>query len=94
LLLTKITKIQIIRLKLTSWNITANFPIAMKLIFISGQSLPSWSRRAKALLSPCLREYLSVKLDDATFPAPIYASLVAVEGTQEFTLIWSRRNAD
>jgi uncharacterized protein (DUF736 family) len=40
------------------------------------------------------REYLSVKLDDPSFPAPIYASLVAVEGTQDFTLIWSRRNAD
>ena len=26
------------------------------------------------------REYLSVKLDDPSFPAPIFASLVAVEG--------------
>jgi uncharacterized protein (DUF736 family) len=40
------------------------------------------------------REYLSVKLDDPSFPAPIYASLVAVEGTQDLTLIWSRRNSD
>ena len=40
------------------------------------------------------REYLSVKLDDPSFPAPIYASLVVVEGTQDFTLIWSRRNTD
>ena len=40
------------------------------------------------------REYLSVKLDDPSFPAPIYASLVAVEGSEEFSLIWSRRTAD
>ncbi|MCS3892260.1 uncharacterized protein (DUF736 family) [Bradyrhizobium japonicum USDA 38] len=40
------------------------------------------------------REYLSVKLDDPSFPAPIYASLVKVEGDDGFTLIWSRRSAD
>ena len=40
------------------------------------------------------REYLSVKLDDPTFPAPIFASLVAVEGGDSYALIWSRRSAD
>jgi uncharacterized protein (DUF736 family) len=40
------------------------------------------------------REYVSVKLDDPSFPAPIYASLVKVEGDESFTLIWSRRNGD
>ncbi|WP_316174391.1 DUF736 domain-containing protein [Bradyrhizobium sp. SZCCHNRI1073] len=40
------------------------------------------------------REYLSVKLDDPSFPAPIYASLVKVEGDDGFTLIWSRRSGD
>jgi len=40
------------------------------------------------------REYVSVKLDDPSFAAPIYASLVAVEGSEEFSLIWSRRQAD
>ncbi|NLS67861.1 DUF736 domain-containing protein [Bradyrhizobium brasilense] len=40
------------------------------------------------------REYLSVKLDDPSFPAPIYASLVKVEGDEGFTLIWSRRSGD
>ena len=40
------------------------------------------------------REYLSVKLDDPSFPAPIYASLVKGEGDDGFTLIWSRRNGD
>jgi uncharacterized protein (DUF736 family) len=38
------------------------------------------------------REYLSVKLDDPSFPAPIYASLV--EADDDFSLIWSRRNGD
>ena len=40
------------------------------------------------------REYLSVKLDDPSFPAPIYASLVKGEGDDSFTLILSRRNGD
>ncbi|MGA7805123.1 DUF736 domain-containing protein [Bradyrhizobium sp.] len=40
------------------------------------------------------REYLSVKLDDPSFPAPIFASLVKVDGGEGFTLIWSRRNGN
>jgi len=40
------------------------------------------------------REYLSVKLDDPSFPAPIYASLVEDEGGEAHNLIWSRRSAD
>lgn len=40
------------------------------------------------------REYLSVKLDDPSFPAPIFASLVEAEGEEGFTLIWSRRSGD
>ena len=39
-------------------------------------------------------DYLSVKLDDPSFPAPIYASLVATDTEGEFALIWSRRAAD
>lgn len=39
------------------------------------------------------REYLSVKLDDPSFVAPIYASLVEVE--DGMSLIWARsRSAD
>ena len=34
------------------------------------------------------REYLSVKLDDPSFPAPIYANLVAVD--DGYALVWSR----
>ena len=34
------------------------------------------------------RDYLAVKLDDPSFPAPIYASLVDAE--DGYSLIWSR----
>jgi uncharacterized protein (DUF736 family) len=37
-------------------------------------------------------DYLSVKLDDPSFPAPIYSSLVEGDG-KELPLIWSRRRA-
>ena len=40
------------------------------------------------------RDYLSVKLDDPSFPAPIYATLVEVEGEEGLSLIWSRPNRD
>lgn len=45
----------------------------------------------KAVLTggnPCL----SVKLDDPSFVAPIYASLVETD-TEDLALIWSRRRA-
>jgi uncharacterized protein (DUF736 family) len=39
------------------------------------------------------RDYLSVKLDDPSFPGPIYASLV--DADDGYSLIWSRsRQAD
>ena len=43
------------------------------------------------------RNYLSVKLDDPSFTAPIYANLFDEEGGESYTLIWSRgrkANAD
>jgi uncharacterized protein (DUF736 family) len=40
------------------------------------------------------REYLSVKLDDPSFPAPIYASLVEAEDGEGHSLFWTRRNGD
>lgn len=43
-----------------------------------------WKRTAKETG----REYYSMKLDDPSFPSPIYASLVAVE--DGYALIWSR----
>ena len=63
-----------------------------------GSRLPHFRRRNrlcaawKKTVRDTDREYLSVKLDDPSFPAPIYASLVKVEGEQDFTLIWSRRS--
>jgi uncharacterized protein (DUF736 family) len=35
------------------------------------------------------REYISVKLDDPTFAAPIYANLVEIDGKHQ--LLWSRQ---
>jgi len=40
------------------------------------------------------RDYLSVELDDPSFPAPIYAALAEVEGEDGLQLIWSRPNRD
>jgi uncharacterized protein (DUF736 family) len=36
------------------------------------------------------REYLSVKLDDPSFTAPIFANLFDDEDGKSFNLIWSR----
>jgi uncharacterized protein (DUF736 family) len=38
------------------------------------------------------RDYLLVKLDDPSFPAPIFANLIAVDGEEDYQLIWSRPN--
>jgi len=38
--------------------------------------------------------YLSVKLDDLSFRAPIYATLAEVEAEDGLQLIWSRSNQD
>ena len=38
------------------------------------------------------RDYLSVTLDDPSFPAPIYANLVDAE--EGYSLIWSRRRRE
>jgi uncharacterized protein (DUF736 family) len=40
------------------------------------------------------REYLSVKLDDPSFPAPIYATLIESDEPGTYSLIWSRRQGD
>lgn len=36
------------------------------------------------------RDYLSVKLDDPSLPAPIYATLVETDTAGQYHLIWSR----
>ena len=45
----------------------------------------AWSKRSTEG-----RDYLSVKLDDPSFNAPIYANLFDDEDGEAFTLIWSR----
>ena len=49
----------------------------------------AWRRRSEQD-----RDYLSVKLDDPSFAAPIYATLTEVEGEYGYQLIWSRPNRD
>ena len=50
----------------------------------------AWQKTAKE----SERDYLSVKLDDPSFPAPIYATLIEVDGQDGLQLIWSRPNRD
>ena len=50
----------------------------------------AWQKRS----NESERDYLSVKLDDPSFPAPIYATLTEVEGEDAYQLIWSRPNRD
>ena len=45
----------------------------------------AWSKRSAEQ-----RDYLSVKLDDPSFNAPIYANLFDDEEGDGYTLIWSR----
>ena len=45
----------------------------------------AWSKRSAEG-----RDYLSVKLDDPSFNAPIYANLFDDEDGEGYTLIWSR----
>jgi uncharacterized protein (DUF736 family) len=47
----------------------------------------AWSKRSNEG-----RDYLSVKIDDPSLPAPIYANLFEDEGGETFSLIWSRPN--
>ena len=45
----------------------------------------AWLKTSKEL-----REYLSIKLDDPSFAAPIFASLFADEDGKTHNLIWTR----
>ena len=45
----------------------------------------AWSKRSQGD-----RDYLSLKLDDPSFNAPIYASLVEDEGGETHSLVWNR----
>jgi uncharacterized protein (DUF736 family) len=45
----------------------------------------AWSKRSEEG-----RDYLSLKLDDPSFNAPVYASLFHDQDGEGYTLIWSR----
>ena len=45
----------------------------------------AWSKRSEEG-----HDYLSLKLDDPSFNAPIYANLFDDEGSEGYTLLWSR----
>src|SRR4051812_29339188 len=45
----------------------------------------AWSKRSEEG-----RDYFSLKLDDPSFNAPIYANLFDDEGGEGYTLLWSR----
>ena len=47
----------------------------------------AWSKRSNEG-----RDYLSLKLDDPSFTAPIYANLFDDEDGEGYSLIWSRPN--
>lgn len=49
----------------------------------------AWNKKSKDG-----RDYVSVKLDDPSFPTPIFASLVKAEEGENHNLIWSRRDTD
>lgn len=50
-----------------------------------GEVGAAWQR-----VSAAERDYLSCKVDDPTFPAPIYASLVLSDDGETHVLIWTR----
>ena len=45
---------------------------------------------ARKKLSEAGKDYLSMRLDDPSFPAPIFCRLVRFEGEEGHRLIWSR----
>jgi uncharacterized protein (DUF736 family) len=49
----------------------------------------AWSKRSEEG-----RDYLSLKLDDPSFNAPIYANLFDDEAGEGYTLLWSRPRKD
>lgn len=60
-------------------------------VYVAGvEAGAGWKRSAK----DTRRAFISVKLDDPAFPAPLYASLVEAEDGRSFNLLWSRRNGD
>ena len=70
--------------RIVAESTTANDKAPSHRVFVGRAEIgAAWSKRSNEG-----RDYLSVKLDDPSFTAPIYANLV--EDGEAFTLIWSR----
>src|SRR5262249_44835381 len=55
-------------------------------VYVGGAEIgAAWSKRSEEG-----RDYLSLKLDDPSFNAPIYANLFGDEDGEGYSLIWSR----
>jgi len=76
---------------------SASRPVAITPIEKRGETAPDYRgvrrqgrdrRQAGPAPSKGGREFVSLKLDDPSFPAPIYANLIERDGQHE--LIWSR----
>ncbi|MDE2597914.1 MAG: DUF736 domain-containing protein [Sphingomonadales bacterium] len=65
---------------------TANDNAPSHRVFVGRAEIgAAWSKQSQEG-----RDYLSVKLDDPSFAAPIYANLFAEEDGETFALIWTR----
>jgi uncharacterized protein (DUF736 family) len=47
-----------------------------------------WAKRSKEE-----RDYLSIKIDDPSLPAPLYANLYREDDGETFAMVWSRPSA-
>ena len=82
-------------------TLTLNVKMSIRHVEKSNEKAPDFRVYAGAVefgagwkkTSQADRNYISVKLDDPSFPAPIFANLVPDEGSDtNYSLIWSRRD--
>ncbi len=77
-------------------TLTLNVKAQIKKVEVSGEKSPDYRITAGTVelgagwqkKSNAGRDYVSVKLDDPSFPAPVFASLV--EQDNGYALIWNR----
>jgi len=74
--------------RITAQDSRANDNAPSHRVFVGKAEIgAAWTKRSNEG-----RDYLALKLDDPSFTAPIYANLFDDEGTDTFSLIWSRPN--
>lgn len=79
-------------------TLTLSAKVSFKPIELEGEKAPNFRVTAGTVefgaawkkTSRENRDYLSVKVDDPSFPGPIYATLVETDTAGEYALIWSR----